>query len=167
MTILLMNIVVVWFDTFVFALIFETNNAILSPKYNIFDNWEYCVGKILNVPRSVLWDISVRVIMHIRLVVAGARHSPSRCATVCDYHWVYPPGCVGNLTRGVQNNAPWSIYWCIHWPQKFNVWQLKLTTNCEMEKFLRGIWSKFSLQLDCQSVWHGGYVITFAAEVQF
>ena len=36
MTIPLINIIVVRFDTFVCTLIFETNNAILSPKYNIF-----------------------------------------------------------------------------------------------------------------------------------
>ena len=39
----LIDIVVVRFDTFVCTLIFETDNAILSPKYNIFESGElYC-----------------------------------------------------------------------------------------------------------------------------
>ena len=36
MTILLIDIVTVQFDTFVCTLIFKTNNVILCPKYNIF-----------------------------------------------------------------------------------------------------------------------------------
>ena len=69
MTILLIDIVVVRFDAFVCTLIFETNNAILSPKYNIF-----IIGSI-SCPRFQMFrglsvnPISCRVIMYIRLAV--------------------------------------------------------------------------------------------------
>ena len=52
MTITLLDIVVIQIDTFVCTLIFETNNVMLSPKYNIFE-LGYCVGGISNVSRSV------------------------------------------------------------------------------------------------------------------
>ena len=42
MTILLIDIVVVRYNTCVGTLIFETNNVILSPKYNIFESGVLC-----------------------------------------------------------------------------------------------------------------------------
>ena len=45
--------------------------------------------------------ISVRVIMYVFRLDVGARHFPSRRATVCDCHREYPPGGWGQL--------PWDL----------------------------------------------------------
>ena len=76
MMIPLIDIVVVWFDTFVCTLIFETNNVILSPKPKYFwigsivfsKFWMFC-GLSVN-------PISVRLIMYIKLVVCWCAAFP-------------------------------------------------------------------------------------------
>ena len=95
----LIDIVVVWFDTFVCTLIFETNNAILSPKYNIFII-ERIMWPGFRMFRGLSFGISPGELSCIQnWLFDGARHFASRRATVCDCHWEYPPGgSVGNLT---------------------------------------------------------------------
>ena len=124
MTIPLINIIVVRINTFVCTLIFEMNNAIPSPYSTIFSimYWEYFMSKLSQFSRSILRAISVRVIMYIRLVVAGERHFASRRATVCDCHWDYPPGvCVGNLNF-VTCDQYWGEWTEVRWYNtKFNI----------------------------------------------
>ena len=57
------------------------HSTVLSSKYN-FDYWKDYVGGISNISRSVLCDISVRVIMYVFRLNVGARHFPSHCTTI-------------------------------------------------------------------------------------
>ena len=67
---------------------------------NIFSNREYCVYEISNVPRSVLRDISVRVIMYIKLVVSNLVRGISLHAAQLFVIAIENilRGCVGNIT---------------------------------------------------------------------
>ena len=97
-TMRLIKIVVVWFDTCVCTLIFETNNAISAKSVVLyFDYWEDYVVEILNVPRSVRKTYLLLSCPVYKIDCSGARHIPSRHAIVCDCHWEYPPGCVWEI----------------------------------------------------------------------
>ena len=57
---LLIDVLLVWFDTFVGTLVFETNNVILSPKYNIFESGVLCCRNFERLFTQLLCSRSVR-----------------------------------------------------------------------------------------------------------
>ena len=63
--------------------------------------------------RSVRWAISGRVLMIGVSIVFGARHFPSRRATVCDCHRGDPPEGCGQSNKKVKD-LPKKDKWCAH-----------------------------------------------------
>ena len=103
----LIEIVGVGFDTFVCILIIETNNAILSPKYNIFDNWEYVFYFRIKPILAVCPSGYLRASYHVYKIgccwCAAFPFSPRNCL------WlplrISFRGSVGNLTSNTANVA--------------------------------------------------------------